>query len=361
MEKIPSFALAVRFKHRSLSSAKNDIRHELRRGPQPRYIDPDRSHLNSVIIKPQSPAKLRDLCKARRDQLDMQRAAKASDSVASSVIIGFGKGLQPHVNALDVEQQDALYLAIAEAVTKHLGIELTGLVSHRDETAPHGHGQTPARHPDGRPMGKVITPTIASEIQTIAMEVAKPFLPMIERGKRKVDRISDGDDPSAIYNRSVKRLHEDLPDELEAAEAALLLAIDRVSEMQARVDKLSVKAELSTKEIKRLSTYEKRLDDRRAELDAVKDKTQEHREKLRAWSEEARAAQDADWSALDIERAALEDDRKAFEVEKRALVDELRAAWIVIRDAGLGDTLIAVKDAVRAVFKRSGDILDGPS
>jgi len=218
-DKIPSMAISFRFKHRSESSAKNDIRHDLRRGPQPKYIDGKRSNLNSTIIEPVSPSVLRDLCIERRKLTDIKRASKLNHSVASSFIITFGKGLQKHVNDLSADEQNALYEIVAVAVTDHLGIELTGLVAHRDETASHAHGQCPARHEDGRPMGKVITPTIASTIQDIAMEAAASFLPMIQRGKKKSERIDDGEDPSAIYNRSVKRLHEDLPFEEAALDA----------------------------------------------------------------------------------------------------------------------------------------------
>jgi|DEB0MinimDraft_12_1074336.scaffolds.fasta_scaffold04008_4 predicted nucleic acid-binding Zn-ribbon protein len=296
IEKTPSMALSVRFKHRSESSAKNDIRHDLRRGPQPKYIDAFRSDHNSTIIKPVSPSILRDICAERRELVDTERKAKSNHSVASSFVITFGAGLQRHVEDLSYDLQDALYRAVAEAVTDHIGIELTGLVAHRDETAPHAHGQCPARHQDGRPMGKAITQAIASEIQTIAMQAAAPFLPMIKRGKPKADRIADGEDQSAIYNRSVRQLHEDLPREeaqlkdrisnlgslIEAKEEQLIEATLRVSEMQKRVDKLQNKIDdgeaLTAAEEKRLATYQKRLDDRNAELDRFQKELERYRD-----------------------------------------------------------------------------------
>ena len=224
-------ALSVRFKHRSESSAKNDLRHDLRRGPQPKYIDKDRTCLNTVIIEPASPSVLRDLCAERRKLIPMQRKAKITESVASSSIITFGRGLQAHVDELDHERQDELFTAVAKAVADHLGIEVTGLVGHRDEVSLHAHGQHPARHPDGRPMSRVITRKVASEIQDVAMEAARSFLPMIERGKKKADRIKDGDDPSTINNRTVRQLHEDLPLEIEARRQELVVAEARVIEL----------------------------------------------------------------------------------------------------------------------------------
>lgn len=297
--KTQNMALSFRFQHRSESSAKNDIRHDLRRGPQPKYIDGKRSHLNTVMIEPVSPSYLRDLCAERRELVKTERKVKINHSVASSFIITFGKGLQKHVDALPAEELDALFKAVADAVTDRVGIELTGLVAHRDETAKHAHGQCPARHPDGRAMGQVITRKIASEIQTIAMEAAKPFLPMIERGKPKAKRKADGEDPSAIYHRSVKQLHEDLPKEeaemkgritqlqtvIEAKEELVVEATARVIEMQKRVDKLHAKIdageEMTVAEEKRLKDYERRLNNRSSELQRFEGQLLDYREQVK--------------------------------------------------------------------------------
>jgi len=382
MEKTPSLALSVRFKHRSESSAKNDLRHDLRRGPQPRYIDGNRSHLNSVIIEPVSPSVLRDLCAERRGLLDMKRKRKITESVASSFIVTFGTGLQKHVDALSANDQDALYVSVGAAITDHLGIEMTGLVAHRDETGHHAHGQAPARHPDGRPMGKVITRQIASQIQDIAMEAASSFLPMIERGKRKVDRIADGDDPSTIYNRSVKQLHDDLPAEIEKAEAELVVATDRVREMQDRVDKLAEKISLNVKETKRLATYEKRLNDRKATEDKATEEARRLRADLSAKSDAKLAsikqreqALDVRSHVLDVAEAALDDWEKAIEVrEAEVEVQETRLRRVlqevqsligdVAERLGVARTLAAISDKVRSVIstpENTHDEPDGPS
>lgn len=367
-EKEQSFAISIRFKHRNESSAKNDLRHDLRRGPQPKYIDGDRSGLNSVIIQPESPSILRKLCSERRELLDKQRKEKAAPSVASSFIITFGTGLQEHMNELSHDEQNALYEAVAVAATERLGIELTGLVAHRDETAPHAHGQCPARHPEGDPVSKVITPAIASELQDIAMEAARPFLPMIVRGKKKADRIAEGEDASAIYNRSVKQLHEDLPKEISAAEAALAIAQERVDEMQRYLAQTEAKLEAGkgdeVKLAKRLATYEKRLADRNAELTAAEDKLRDTEAKAKEieqrevsveakekQSERSMIAQDKFDEYLDKRDTEISEKLRAIEEREKQLSRVLstvsRLVGSVADMLGVGSTLREIRDTIR--------------
>ena len=356
-------ALSVRFKHRSESSAKNDLRHELRRGPQPKYIDAKRTYLNTVIIEPASPSVLRDLCAERRKLIPMQRRAKITDSVSSSSIITFGVGLQFHVDALNQDRQDELYASVARSVAEHLGIEVTGLVAHRDEVAPHAHGQHPARHPDGRPMGKVITRNVASEIQDVAMEAARPFLPMIERGKKRAERIKDGDDPSTINNRSVRQLHDDLPKEIEARRQELVVAEARVIDMQGRVDKLRDREELSQKEAKRLGTYEKRLADREADLEDVRAAQEAQKEVLQAERAELdrEAGRQIDErqellsEAVDLDQARREIEKQQREIDKlrKALQGVAGAVSSMIGEVadrlGVGRKLREISEVIRSV------------
>ena len=385
----PSLALSVRFKSRPESSAKNDIRHELRRGPQPAYIDGSRTGLNTVIVKPQSPAVLRDLCAERRALLPMQRKAKATDAISLSSIITFGTGLQPHVEALGQERQDQLYEAVARAVADHIGIEVTGLVAHRDEVGQHAHGQHPGRHPSGLPISKVITRKVASEIQTIAMEAARPFLPMIERGKKKSDRIKNGEPASAIYNRSVRQLHDDFPREIEARRQELVVAEARVIEMEARVAKLREKEELTVKEQKRLETYKKRLTDREAQLEEacrlveeqqrVQAETAAELKSDREELEQEAILQIEDRMDLTSDAADLAEAKKEIERQRRELevvrteVEQLRdklrhvgkivASWVgeVADHLGVGRKVREIDEVIRSAGIDIGSDDDRPS
>lgn len=328
-------AISFRFEHRDGSRLRARYRHDQRNGPQPGYVDGDRTPDNSTIIPYQPIPELRAMCQERRSTRATKRAMKSNAAIGSTFIITFGKGLQSHVDALSVADQDQLYSAVADAVGKRLGEDVAGLIAHRDETASHAHGVLPAVAKDGRPFSKVINRSVASEIQQIAEDAARPFLPMIEGRKTKAQRIADGEDPSRIYHRTVRQLHDDLPKELAAAQervaakeqdlAALaeaeVEAQARVDEMQARVDKLTAKAELDNREIKRLAGYEKRLSDRVAELKA------------------AQAASEAGKIEADRLTEIARADRQA---------EERRAENIVAR-------IDVMKEAVAAVFEDVGD------
>jgi predicted nucleic acid-binding Zn-ribbon protein len=201
---------------------------------------------------------------------------RSDAAVSSRMVITFGKGLQPHFAALDVQTQDKIYTEIAEAVAARVATSLLALMAHRDETAPHAHGQMLAVNKFGVPVSKVATPTVMSELQDMVHQIALKYLSMCERGTKKADRIARGDDPSKIYNRSVKQLHTDLPKEIEAKQAELDAIASqiptltaRVTEMQGRVDKLEneeKQRELTAAKVKRLRVYRSRLTDRIGDL-----------------------------------------------------------------------------------------------
>lgn len=346
MKKIPSKALSIRFQHRSESALKNDMRHNLRVGKQPLYIDESRTKLNSIILEPQSPSILRKLCHERRGGL-MKRKAKSNMAVTTSFIITFGHDLQEQVSALSRSEQDTMYHKIALAITEHVEIELTGLVAHRDEVGQHCHGQTPARQLGGKPMSKVLTPSVCSEIQTVAMQAAQKFLPTIERGKRKADRIVAGEHSSAINNRTVKQLHDDLPVELEAAKAELFAATEQVLVMSGRVERLENKRDLTAAEVKRLEIYRLRLDANIAtEKLALLTQTRLHRVDS--------AALDAREAALEARAEALHVAEKGFEVKETKLrkVEKFVNKLLIEfgADLGVGNKLTAIGDALRAYY-----------
>lgn len=275
MAEPPNMAVSVRLQHRNLNGTTADIRHDRRIGRIPKYVDQDRSCLNSEILRGPTPHSMRAECVKLRELTPKIRKMRSDAAVSTRMVITFGKGLQPHFDALDVESQDKIYTEIAKAVADRVATSLLALVAHRDETAPHAHGQMLAVNKFGMPISKVATPTVMSELQDMAHQIALKYLPMCERGTKKADRIKRGDDPSKIYNRSVKQLHTDLPKEIEAKQTELdaitsqiPTLTDRVAEMQARVDKLESKERsLTAAEEKRLETYQNRLVDRQAKLE----------------------------------------------------------------------------------------------
>lgn len=199
--------VSVRIEHRNGSRAKSQSGHDLRTGSVPKYVFKDRIKDNSVILEPLSPAKLKEICLARRAKRKTKRAMKQDACIASIGIITFGRDAQPIIKSLSVQDQNKLYQVIAERIAKLLNTNVSGLVVHRDELAPHAHFQMPAFAEDGVPVSKKMTKEITRKIQDIAGEVLKEFgLGEITRGKKKISKLKD--------HLSVKDLHNNFAEDL---------------------------------------------------------------------------------------------------------------------------------------------------
>lgn len=248
-------------------------KHDLRIGAQPAYVDDDRSPLNRILIKPPTPAVMRQIAEQRRSTRDTQRAMKSNSAVATSGIITFGSEAAQMFEDLPAKEQDQAFRLLSRAIASRLRTSLHGLVIHCDEATIHAHFTLSAYNRDGIPLSKSTRPAVLSELQDLTAKVMQRFCPQVERGTRYGDRLKAGADFADVVHKSVKELHRDLPADLEAKRAeqrrleeALTLAQGRVDEMQARVDKLLQKEALSAKEVSRLETYQKRLEARCAEL-----------------------------------------------------------------------------------------------
>lgn len=253
------------------------IRHDLRRGPQPGYIDADRMHLNRVIMEPLPPGQMRSICSERRSLRKTSRAMRSNAAIGTRGVITFGAEAAQLFETLTPDQQDAAFREVAQAVADRLATSLHGLVVHCDEATIHAHYQLAAFNLHGQPVSKTTSPKVLSELQDITAEIMARHCPGIERGNRYGDRIAAGADFADTLHKSVKELHRTLPADLAAKREALAAlveaetrAVARVEEMQARVDKLTGKADLTDKDVKRLETYKNRLSDRVSELEIAK-------------------------------------------------------------------------------------------
>ena len=244
-----SMTVSVRLSHKSPAKAKGQRHHDTRQSHIPVYVDKERSPLNSVVIEPKTERELRDICLDRRSQRATKRAMKKDAAISTVGIITFGKEAQETIRQLSVAEQNALYLQTAKRIALKLGTDVTGLVVHRDESAPHAHFQMPAYSMDGIPVSKVLTPTLAKELQDAAGSVYTHL--DIRRGTPKADRIERGEDVAQTVHRSVKRLHNDLPIEIEslrrdALDAAVSAERNRHLAEKARVDLEALREEIST-------------------------------------------------------------------------------------------------------------------
>ena len=275
-----SNAVSVRVEGRSMSETGADIRHNERSGRVPGYVDSSRSSDNSSILPAPTPYDFKTECVKRRDQDGTkQRKMRSNAAVSTSMIITFGKGVQNDVNNLSKEIQDRMYHEIATAVAQRLATDLQSLYAHRDETAPHAHGQMLAINKHGTPVSKTTSKRVLSELQDIAFEIARQYVPNVERGVRKKVREERGDDPNTIYNRDVKQLHDQLPREIEEMKrrrddmiADYRSARDRTLKTEARLldakENLAEAGEHAERMSKRINTYESRLATQQGKLEA---------------------------------------------------------------------------------------------
>lgn len=265
-------AISVRVKSLTGGKVGGSNKHTLRENPIPKYVDQDRMHLNSVIQKPLRATDLRELCKERRLQRPGIRALKKNASIAFEGIITFGKKAQFDFEQLSVDDQNKAYVEIAEAIAARVNTTVSGVVAHRDETAPHAHFQMPGFDLDGKPLSQSIKRNVTSEFQTIAANVIKRHVRTIERGRSKYERLANGADWSDVVNKSVRKLHHELPEDiakLEEEREALLAKIDKNEKLAA---KSAEKAARNDAAAKRVITYERRAETARQTLQALLDK-----------------------------------------------------------------------------------------
>ncbi len=270
-----STTVSVRLARKKASKIPGQNRHDLRTGKIPAYVDPRESPRNSIIVAPQSPAQLRAICEERRAQRGLSRALRRDAAVGMAGIVTFGNEAQAIIKAMPTDRQDDLFLRASQAVAERLGTTVTGLVIHRDESAPHAHFQMVGFSKEGHPLSNILTPKIASELQDIVGEVYREY--GITRGTPKAERIARGDDLHKIVHRSVAKLHEDLPREIEAREkqvADIQAQIEALQEKRAYQQKLITKAEADiaaktadeARLAKRLQTYQRRLADTETQI-----------------------------------------------------------------------------------------------
>lgn len=193
---------------------------------------------------------------------------KSNSAVAQIGIITFGKEAQAKILSLSESDQNKYYRKCAKAIADRLNTQLTGLVIHRDESAPHAHFQMLAINQDGLPVSKEKY-GIKSEIQDVAGSVYKPL--GVHRGKRKSERMRDGESESAYINRSVKELHQDLPNEIRLIEEKISAAETKLKKNEGLIKKnlASGKAEIE-KVKKRIGNYQDRAESAKTELAEAK-------------------------------------------------------------------------------------------
>lgn len=259
-------AVSIRIEPKAMAKAKFQRRHDFRIGSQPNYVDDDRTHLNRDLID------LRPLPEIQRENAAMRlvagrtRKMKSNAAVITSGIITFGHIAQDVFNSLPIETQDQAFTELAYEIANRLDTTLEALVVHLDETAIHAHFMLRAYNNAGQPISDATRLGDMSALQDLAAEVMQRYAPDIERGQKKKARLESGANYADTLHRTVKELHNDLPQEKAMLEADIdALSQDIVEKeqsaqkTQAHLNQLKTKAELTEKERKREETYTRRL------------------------------------------------------------------------------------------------------
>jgi myosin heavy subunit len=289
----------------------------MRIGIIPKYVNSEKTVLNSVIVAPHFESNLQKLCLERRAINVKQRAMKKDAAISTAGIITFGTEAQPIMNELDHATQNKLFSETATRIAEMLKTEISGLVVHRDEAALHAHFQMPAFNKDGIPVSKIITPTVSKRLQDIAGEVFGVH--GITRGKPKVQRVIDGDPLHTIIHRSVQQLHNDLPEELAAAESKIQ-NYKRLIEENRR--KLEAGQGDEEKIQKRISVYEQRIESMRSielNIETEKARLSEKQHELAAAEEklaETRETLNTNIKTLTKNVTIFKQQKQKFEAEK---------------------------------------------
>lgn len=349
-----SKAGSVRGSGRTAGETESDADHELREGLIPNYIDKQRSPLNSVIIETKRGPELTAICEERRGLRETKRKMKSNACVAQSILISFGKKIQPAFDALPIKTQDALYLQLMEKIAKEANTDVSGLVAHRDETAPHAHGQLVGYNREGTPLTKVMNRQFRRDMQDWMVEIFQPHLPEIERGVRKSVRLAQGDDASKTIHRSVQELHGSLGPEIEAAKAELAKLHDEKATIQRRIDKLLAKEELTAKQKRNLQAYERRLDAREEAISERETETTRLHEIAEKTARDAQSARETAVAAGMAEgrEQALSVSQSARETAEMLLTGQLPPSSLSEGAMNLREAVTKIAEAKRTEVAR---------
>jgi hypothetical protein len=325
-------AVSVRISAATAKSLSGQIRHDMRRGPQPSYVDAARLGLNRIMIASETPSQMRKICEERRALRVTQRAMKSNSAIATCGIITFGAEAAALFSELSVNEQDAGFRSVADATARRLKTTLHSLVVHLDEATIHAHFILAAYDEDGNPIAKATSPKVLSELQDIAAAAMSEHCAGIERGTRYGDRLAAGADFADVIHKSVRELHVTLPADLEAKRLALADlaraetdATARVDDIEGRVTTLNAQAKLSQTNVDQLTTNEAEL---RAQLQDLEDKKLELKIAL---AEAERLADVAKTAQTEAERLAQVARNNRLKEEERSTAAQNRAA--IVHDA----------------------------
>lgn len=257
-----SNAISVRYAPVDGRRAAGQQKHD-RRDPQhtPDYIDTSRSHLNTNKVEREWTAEsIRQEIAAERKAAGMQKL-RADASTLVTGIVTFGHDAQTVIEAMTPAEQDKTLERVIRDQAAASGHELLDWSVHRDEHATHAHFTLRGYSPEAKPWRKGILEM--KQLQDVAAESVAHL--GIERGNSKAARLASGENIRDVTHKSVKQLHEALPEEVAKLEAKLENLQRLYDQAQAR---LAAGAENEAALVKRLGVYEARIQKLEKQLEA---------------------------------------------------------------------------------------------
>ena len=207
-------------------------RHDHRIGRQPGYVDQSRSAKNTILFVlpgygPDSEKqKLTRIVDADEKVMDARRTNNTrARKMWRMAMLTFSQSAQKVLGEL---HPDAEALAVMQDFADRHKVRLLSVVAHRDESAIHYHSLFENITESERAL-RLVAFDLSAEQDFAGMHFAHLG---ITRGVAKAKRIADGQPTHKTIHRSVRQLHNDLPAELSAKQAELVVAKDILSGLQ---------------------------------------------------------------------------------------------------------------------------------
>lgn len=290
-----SKTVSVRLSRLKPNQYHNQLKHDRRESKYiPKYIDKSRIGENVVIFD----SKLahitgyeylnllnkhrQNIFQSGESGLKRKRLLTKNNNIAYSGVITFGKEAQEIVMK-DRERLKLLYANIVRRICQEYGTRCIQLIAHFDEQAPHGHFVLRMMRKDGTLLD--LKQKDMKRIQDIAGEVCREMGFDITRGKPKDERIRDGEPMHTYVHRSVRELHNSLPNAIEEKEVIVKDLEDQISRLTAQkemlIDEIRKLEEQRDKKISDIEDKERLIAKAERQLKELKQKGEEESEKAK--------------------------------------------------------------------------------
>ncbi len=371
-------SLSIRLKNKPTSKNPKDFFvHDLRLySPEelPKYIDPSRTKNNILLISsenlPTEKAKVEDYIKSLEEENKaLFETLKQEGVIPKNQGYKIARPVVGGILTLSHEAQEKLkdpelleeFLLEAKRYLKllanALGTDILYAVVHLDETAPHIHfalrnlvyketdreaiyelGWEDLEEPLKRARGKAISNVFYgnspkaknprsyqipfSRLQD-SLEYFRPKFGF-GRGKPKKERIKEGEPVWKWTNRSVRKLHEDLPKEIELLE-------DKARKLRLAITKLYQDRDRLNREIKELEERKSKLEETKALLEGRLKTLEEEVRKKEEYLSELQQKANAIEDSLSQKTSELEEkERKLSEITKK--ISEIQEKLLRLQD-----------------------------